>query len=134
MAWRCSDSKIIREMILKEAELFNHRMTWLVTLQGLLFTALGFAWGNGRDLVYVFASLGVAVAGSIRFLLLLGRGAAEDLERKWELNKPEDYEGPPIVGRGHMAHWTSFLLPWSLIPLLFIVAWVSVLVINYCRP
>jgi hypothetical protein len=33
-----------REMVRHENELMNHRVSWLLTLQGLLFTALGFAW------------------------------------------------------------------------------------------
>ncbi len=34
-------NKIIREMVRHEHELSNQRLTWITTLNGLMFTALG---------------------------------------------------------------------------------------------
>jgi hypothetical protein len=51
--WRPEADETVRQMIYHEGELINHRIGWLVTLQGLLFAALGFAWNDAKELVYV---------------------------------------------------------------------------------
>jgi len=37
---------VVREMITREDELTNQRMLWMAAFNGLLFAALGFAWGE----------------------------------------------------------------------------------------
>ena len=39
MPWTDEDAKVIREMVRQEADVSNHRLTWMATLQGLLFAA-----------------------------------------------------------------------------------------------
>ena len=38
--WRPEAAETVRQMIYHEGELINHRLGWLVTLQGLLFAGL----------------------------------------------------------------------------------------------
>jgi hypothetical protein len=57
---KTDDAAIIRSMIECENRLLNDRINWLVTIQGLLFTALGFAWDkkDTRGLITIFSLLG----------------------------------------------------------------------------
>src|SRR5205085_12141104 len=64
MSWKDEDAQIIREMIKQESDVSNHRLTWMVTLQGLLFAGLGFAWKEGKALITVLAILGVLSSAS----------------------------------------------------------------------
>src|SRR5439155_13633195 len=59
-----SDDDVIRQMINVENTVINHRLTWFATLEGLLFSALGFAWGkpDAHALVRVLAVLGMVAA------------------------------------------------------------------------
>lgn len=123
------EAKIFREMIFKEGEYINHRITWLVTLQGLLFTALGFAWGGGKNLIAVLAAVGILSSLSIGLVLVVGTMAAHSLVRDWGKLHP-DYEGPPVVGRGYTHPALRWLLPWFLLPVLFALAWVGVVIVN----
>jgi len=54
-------SNTIRTMIEHENLLVNYRLTWLIALQGLLFAALGFAWGkpDTRQIIEVFCWMGI---------------------------------------------------------------------------
>src|SRR5437764_14593071 len=61
-----ADEDVIRQMINAENTVLNHRLTWFATFEGLLFSALGFAWGKSgaHDLVRVFVVLGIVAAVS----------------------------------------------------------------------
>jgi hypothetical protein len=51
---------ILRKMVRHENELTNQRLTWMVTLNGLMLTGLGFIWGKPYDkqVIAVFCILG----------------------------------------------------------------------------
>jgi hypothetical protein len=74
-----------REMVRHENELMNHRVSWLLTLQGLLFTALGFAWdkADAHALIYVFCATGAVVAISSQTVLNGARQAIDQLRQWW---------------------------------------------------
>lgn len=131
--WNDDEAKIIREMLFHEGELANHRITWLATLQGLLFAALGFAWKDGKQLIGVLSVLGVAIAISIQISLYYGRKANVNLMQIWNKRKADDYDGPPVIGYGPVKDIQIFLGPWYLLPGLFIVAWLVVLWVNTNR-
>jgi hypothetical protein len=127
------DHEIIRSMIRFENELINHRLTWMATLNGLLFTGLGFAWGkpDAGGLVYVFAFLGIAVA----FLSGVGLFAANLAFRKqydwWQEKKPCNYRGPDVIGLPPRSKgFGKWLTPWTLLPLCFLFGWIAILIIN----
>jgi len=127
-SWTTEDARTVREMIFKEAELINHRFTWLATLQGLLFTALAFGWKDFRGLVYLLAGLGVAASGSSLAVLWCSQEAIKKLARDWERNKPPGYTGPGVMGFIPMIPYFDLVLPWLALPVLFAAAWVTVLV------
>ncbi|MFZ4789730.1 MAG: hypothetical protein ACOYMW_02320 [Candidatus Competibacteraceae bacterium] len=127
--WSSDDAKTIREMIWKEGDLINHRMTWLCTLQGLLFTALGFSWKNSSELVIPLAITGIVVSAASLFGLWLARQAVVKLKEDWEKSKPESYSGPDVIGY-FLDPRLAFLLPWFVLPVLFSGAWIYFLVIR----
>ena len=61
-------AKTIRYMLQREEDLLNNRISWLMTIQGLLFASLGFAWDkkDASGLIIVFALLGIFVSASAR--------------------------------------------------------------------
>ena len=137
---RDPDDQIIRSLIQHENDLQNHRLTWLMTLQGLLFAALGFAWDKNdtRVLVVIFSILGIAVSLSAWSALRLSNAAYETLESWWKAHKPAEYAGPPIWGyrpdvpAGLLAKATDrffwILRPWRILPWTFGLGWFSILV------
>jgi hypothetical protein len=98
MAWHENEAKIIREMIYKENELMNFRITWLVTIQGLLFAALSFANGNGNDLVPFLGLVGILVSVAALPPLYFSHHTIHLLRDDWDNNKSSSYNGPPIIG------------------------------------
>ncbi|MDX1253381.1 MAG: hypothetical protein IDH49_14240 [Gammaproteobacteria bacterium] len=125
----------VRDMIKHENELMNHRITWLSTLHGLLFAALGFAWekSDAQVLVFIFSVLGIVISISSITVLRAASGAISDLADWWENEKPEGYQGPGVIGRRTTKSWQKLFYPWNLLPVLFTFAWLFVLGVNWCR-
>jgi len=131
-----ADAEIIRKLIEHENNLQNYRLTWLMTIQGLLFAALGFAWDkqDARGLVSIFCILGILVSLSSWSALKLTANAFQDLHNWWDSHKPSDYDGPPIIG--HKSNFNALLWilrPWRILPWAFAVGWVIALVFNLRR-
>jgi len=125
--WRykahCSDVSESRGVIRHENELMNHRLLWLMTAEGLLFTALGFALSKdnrviAQQLIPVLSFVGILLAASASIVL----DAADAAIIRWSPPSQTDnqdgdvigYRGLPIVG---------LLAPWRIYPPMFIVAW-----------
>jgi hypothetical protein len=132
--WSIEDAKTVREMIRHEGELVNHRLSWMVTLQGLLFAALGFAWKDGRELIYILCSLGIAISLSTLLSLKLGQTAVHTLRNEWDSHKPSDYHGPDVIGVRTSSKYVRYLRPWYFVPVLFVFGWIAVVIINLFRP
>jgi vacuolar-type H+-ATPase subunit I/STV1 len=128
--WSKEDAKVVREMIFKEVEFINHRLTWLVTLQGLLFAALSFAWEEAQELINLLGTIGIVVSMTSCVGLWLARQAIRKLRSEWETNRPKDYVGPDVVGYFSQNKVVEFCLPWFVLPVLFIVVWALVLVMH----
>lgn len=133
MTWTADDGKVVREMIVKEAELINHRFTWLATLQGLLLAALGFAWKDAKELVLCLVVLGVGSSISSLAILWCSQEAIKGLKQQWDRNKPQDYSGPDVIGFIPNIRRFELVLPWLFLPVLFIAAWLAVLMIHLLR-
>jgi hypothetical protein len=116
---------VSRDLIKHENELINHRLAWFITIQGLLLAALGFAWGkaDARGLVFVFCGLGLLTSISTAFTLWSGAAA---IDRITVETRGVD---EPIIGS--LAGIEKFAYPWYSFPVLFGVAWVSILLINW---
>jgi hypothetical protein len=150
--------EIVRSMIMAENELINHRMTWMITFNGLLYTGLGFAWGkpNAKSLIYVFCILGI-IANILSECAIFGANQALMHQYDWwQANKPPNYNGPDVIGlpplvkgnltwirpylsRLHLNNWfTQWLTQfdprwitfWTSLPIFFTGSWLWILIIN----
>jgi len=125
------DPDIIRDLIKHENALMSDRMGWFLTLQGLLFAGLAFAWDKGAGISVVFSVVGVLSSMSIGVLLRYGTHAMKRLE---EQSNP-DSDGPSIGRKYSETKWiVHFLLPWNLLPVVFFVAWVCLIVVRVSVP
>jgi len=128
MPWKNEYTETVRQMIIHESNVTNHRIMWLVTLNGFLFAALGFAWKDGQQLVQVLALLGIATSISTMIPLYCADVAIRNLTNQWDTNKPNNYEGPDIIGYRPVSFWIRIWMPWIFLPGLLTLGWVLVLI------
>jgi hypothetical protein len=67
----------IRAMIQREGDLVNHRMTWFLASQSILFAGLGLAWDKDVKFSIMIAVIGLAVCGSIHVSAQAGSSPEE---------------------------------------------------------
>jgi dolichyl-phosphate-mannose--protein O-mannosyl transferase len=132
--WSQSEAKTVREMIFKEDEFISHRLSWLVTVQGLLFAALGFAWEKAHVLINPIATTGIVVSITSFVGLLLAHKAIKKLKEKWEDQKKRNgYVGPDVIGFSAPS-LVNYFLPWFVLPTLFVVVWIWLLIlVKHCN-
>jgi len=120
---------VVRDMIKHENELVNQRLTWLFTLQGLLFAASSFLWKENILPVIVFGFVGIISCISIGYTLKRGLNAIKDLlDRAKDYKKPlpENWIFPPLIGtRSKSIKW---ILPGILLPWVLGIAWIAILI------
>lgn len=132
--WGKEDARIIRDMVIHESDAINQRVNWLVTLQGLFFTSLAFAWGkDSRAVIYIIGFLGIATSVSIFLALTSDYIATVGWLKEWDEHKPDDYNGPRIMGYPSGKSIINPLMPWFLVPIVFVLAWIAVLIVNRLR-
>jgi len=128
---------VVRDMIKHENELVNQRLTWMFTLQGLLFAATGFLRKDSILPVIVFGFVGIISCISIGYSLTLGLNAIKDLlalARKYKKSLPAHWVFPPSIGSRRQA--IERILPGILLPWVLGIAWITILVfrlINLCQ-
>jgi len=119
----------LRGMIQHETELVNHRMTWFLTAQAVLFAALGVVWEKDLLIQLTLALVGLVVGVSFHVGIRAAIRAVQHLEQCW-LEKcrslqidPRDE--PPINGlyKGQIGSIEKFLFPWRLLPWFLSVVW-----------
>jgi hypothetical protein len=133
---------VIRELIKHENDLVHQRLGWLLQVQGLLFTALAFAWEHApKPLPVLIALLGITTALSLWTAIRQYSPAVRGLRQWWQDHRPADaVEGPDVIGRWSPSSGIIWLLrPWRALPFVFVFAWVGVLVVfalatPSCRP
>lgn len=136
------EAAIVRAMIQHENELRNNRIVWFITIEGLLFAALGFAWKDAHQLIYILCLLGLATAVSSSRELKLSSLGVNHLKNWWRAwlhqHEHHTYTGPPVIGldlEGLSASpWGLKLRPARMLPWLFVGAWVLVLLIHRFVP
>lgn len=126
---------IVRQMITREDELTNQRMLWMAAFNGLLLTALGFAWDkkDANDLTVVFSFLGFASSFLTVIPLFFASNAQRRLLLWWRENQPHGYKGPGVIGgkpvKGDEKLYTFFFTPWIILAVVFAVGWARILYI-----
>ncbi len=122
-----------RELIRHENDLVSQRLTWLIQSQGLLFTALGFAWKNAPELAIPLALLGIASTISIATAISFYSPTVRKLARDWEATKeeltPELHANRKVMGENAPSQGIGRLLrPWRALPVIFVLGWTFVVV------
>lgn len=131
----------IRGMIQHENDLLNHRIQWLLTINGFLLAATGAIFGKqgpeAAFLIDVFASVGIAVCVSFYFSLGIGRKGVGRLADMWEHYRELFYQNDEPSGCHQVGvlGWrsnpvASKLAPWYSLPFVFGFAWLSVLALT----
>jgi len=125
--------EFLQDRIKHDDTLVNHRLSWLWTLQGLLFAALGFLVKGAETvpvtpvtvicLVGIFSGLSVGVSGYVahRVLAYLHESAGtltKEIEDSLDLTH--------LVVRPSRGLVVFF--PWLLLPWVFVAAWLVMLV------
>lgn len=126
-------AEVIRTMLRHETEQADRRVSWLTTVQGLLFTALAFAWDKPGALTTIVSVLGATVAVLVFAGMCAGTLAIDRLRRDWTRLIPRSYEEnlPPSMGYyPHRAPWIVYASPENLLPIVFFGAWVWILVVR----
>jgi hypothetical protein len=118
---------VVRGMIQHEDTLVNQRLTWMWTLQGLLFGAASFLWSKDLAPVLVIGAVGLASCVSIGYGIARGLKAIRELLAiAAEYKKGcEGYYLPPTIGARSKA--TEWLLPGYLIPWVMGAAWCALI-------
>ncbi len=78
--------KISREGIRHEDELISKRLTWMMTVQGFLFSAVGISLANGIPSAFIgiLALMGITISISTRFTIYRSHNAIELYIRRWQ--------------------------------------------------
>ena len=77
--------------------------------------------------------LGILSSLSSWFGLYVAHLATKELVEGWKKNRPPSYEGPDVIGHFVTRRLFTFALPWFLLPVLFVFAWIFVLYFSYAR-
>ena len=124
-------AQLILESVKHEDDLLNHRMTWMWTLQGLLFTALGLLWKIHPVPACLISILGLASCISIGFGLRCSVRALHNLDagRKWASSVTFPEQETSLMGLGRKEVKLHCLLPWNLLPWLMGGIWTFMLLL-----
>ena len=130
-----------RELILGENNMIDHRMTWFLTIQGLLIGSFSLVRrGNGRGhgstderiRAITFYSMGVFSAVSVGIALFIGSNTIKCIVAIVE-NTP-GLDTQYVIGMSQKQVWEGvhLLLPWNSLPVLFVAAWHLLLETDAC--
>jgi len=128
---------LFRQQAVAEDNLVNHRMTWLLLMQGFLLAILAGALsqesllGRSRFSVLVLLLSSAGIIGSL--LILVGIWAAEEAIRRLKREYEEPYRDcgiprhlPPLTG-GEIPHFLG-IIPLYL-PFLCMLVWIGIAVV-----
>lgn len=119
----CKDARETRGMIRHENDLMNHRLTWFMTAEGLLFTALGFALSKdnvamAKQLIPVLSFVGILLPPSASIVL----DAADAAITRWSPPSMKNNPNGDVIGYRGLPFLNLFA-PWRIYLPMFIVAW-----------
>lgn len=117
---------VIRQMIRHEDSVLNKRLSWCVTIEGLLLAALAFAWDRAQLLFVLFLCLaGIGISVITVYASRKTIGAMNKLTG-WFTTRFPGYDGPSVIGLA-ANEWNNLLRPSRGIPYVFGLLWVAVL-------
>lgn len=127
------NKELAREFIKHEDTLVDHRVTWLLTSQALLFTALGFLLSDGKEfagdkdkIIVTISFIGIVIAiASITILFAASCAVIKNSPKYktcWSCKRGISDNGEEVVGY-RVNILMEFFTPSSLLPIMFIFAW-----------
>lgn len=125
-------AEILRALIRQENDVTNHRTTWLLVAQGILFAAASALIKIHWFPTVVVGVLGILTAVSIGHALRNSFESRVYLKRTWRERvtqqgyKWEDF--PPLDGGNPQVRTFNWLFPWTFIPKVIIGAWTLLIV------
>jgi hypothetical protein len=121
-------------MIRHEDDLRNDRLGYVLTINGFLFTGLGFAWGaaEAKRLVVLFGLFGMAIAAVSMQAMATSSEAISRLKERGE-DLPDD--GLPLVGLSSgqiKGPWRKleWLAPWAAVPWALFIVWPALAIVR----
>jgi hypothetical protein len=133
----CAFLDTLREMIRHEDGLLHQRLTWMWTLQGILFTAASVLWSKDGRGVALIAGIGLLSCLSIGYSLARGLRAIHGLRILDENQRKELKEDccllAPTIG-AQAPPRVRWLLPGFFLPWVFGAGWVTMLIVRLLYP
>ncbi len=119
-------AEITRSMIQHENELLNHRVSWMLALQGMLAAAFSFIWKDALIVELLICSFGFLASLSFSLSFRSSMRAIHSLLDGWHKYADENpgYTGPPVIGAKEPHPKTTFFHPWHSLPWLAAIFWV----------
>lgn len=120
-------AEILRALIRQENDVTNHRTTWLLVSQGILFAAASALIRVHWFPTIVVGVVGILTALSIGHALKNSYESRQYLKRTWRKRleergyKWEDF--PPLDGGNPELRTIDWLFPWTFIPRIVMGAW-----------
>lgn len=132
-----------RELLKLENEMCNHRMTWFVLLEGLMFTAFGALFQKRTELnldlyVMILSISGVLISISFLYIFLLGERAFAKIKNDHKeyciANNIAKKDFDMIIGYDHEKKFLHILAPWNLMPIVLMLAWLGIFSVTFFIP
>ncbi len=119
-----------REIIDKENNLINDRLTWYLNFEGFLFAGAGFASGADRTFIAIISVPGCLAGISVLFSIWQAKRAIEKMQGIMEKNGKAVY---PLCGLEMEDSFTTgvtFFMPKYFLPVLLTGTWISVFIVQ----
>ena len=132
---------ILRDMIINEETLIDHRLTWLIQIQAFIFAAVFAVQYFPLDLKGTIPWLTtlLSILGGVSSLLAMAAliGATQamrEIDANWRKTRPEIYDGPGIFGldpeftkyEGIFKGKLPYLSSENMLAFMFSLAWIVV--------
>lgn len=116
-----------RSIIEHENILLNHRMTWMWTLQGLLFTAASLFYKFLKDSfpVITICLVGLITCISISYCLYKSHKKLNTLHDEVKVISSNEEIINMIPNYNNSDNFFDFLYPWKFLPITFAFAWIA---------
>lgn len=135
-------TEIVRLLHEHEWKLRVAWMQWFLLVQSILFATFGGMVEKQRVVAIAVCVLGFLISVSFKVAFLYNKEGTRQLKAYWdrtvERHGVTAADVPPVLGFRHetSGRFTDFihhLLPWYLLPLAFLVAWIVMLVVAISR-
>lgn len=134
------DNERYFQLIRHENDMINARMTWWLVLQGFMLAGIAFGWEKSLGLVVIFSFIGVLTSLSSAIVLSCAIYAigklGEQCHERYPLCDPaiglaDNDSDKPIKIIPYLPRWLLHLmLPWHIMPFLFVFGWISVMIVR----